>query len=252
MENKTADEWPEGEAIGQLIARIRVSRGKSQYALADALATAAGNPSATRNYVNRWESGRRIPTPYWRQQLSVVLSIPIDVLDRAAAVAKRNRDAVTTQESQTSVSREHDDVLSDIGEVRSWAVFAPSVEPGMIDRSDEFGALISLLTSAAKPGSSSKVVAIFGPGGLRKSNIGSPGMRRSSDHPRVLRDSLGRDRRAVHIGAGCATDLRSLCTPGACSTTPLGCRQAGFHFARVLADSRILIVIDNVWSGADF
>lgn len=76
------------EPIGALIARHRDASGKSQYTLAEALARASGNPAVTREYVNRWEHHKRIPTPYWRRHLSAVLDIPIDTLDRAAAIAK--------------------------------------------------------------------------------------------------------------------------------------------------------------------
>jgi hypothetical protein len=55
-------------------------------ALADLLAEASGNDSATRECVSRWENGKHIPTPYWRRHLS-------SVLDRAAAVAKTGRAA---------------------------------------------------------------------------------------------------------------------------------------------------------------
>lgn len=84
--------WPPDEPIDQLIGRVRVHRGSSQYTLADALRAASGNPSVDRSYVSRWERRRRIPTPYWRRYLSVVLEIPLPVLDRAAANARMRRE----------------------------------------------------------------------------------------------------------------------------------------------------------------
>jgi hypothetical protein len=84
--------WPLDEPIDQLIGRVRVYRGASQYTLADALRAASGNPSVDRSYINRWERRRRIPTPYWRRYLSVVLEIPLPVLDRAAANARMRRE----------------------------------------------------------------------------------------------------------------------------------------------------------------
>jgi hypothetical protein len=41
--------------------------------------------------VARWETGRRIPTPYWRTHLGVILRLPPEALDRAAAAAKAQR-----------------------------------------------------------------------------------------------------------------------------------------------------------------
>jgi 3-keto-L-gulonate-6-phosphate decarboxylase/transcriptional regulator with XRE-family HTH domain len=78
--------------IGRLVESARVSAGQSQYVLAERLRGASGNLSVTREYVARWENGRRIPTPYWRQFLSAVLDVSRDDLDRAAATALRLRD----------------------------------------------------------------------------------------------------------------------------------------------------------------
>jgi len=57
----------------------------------------------TRLSVNRWETGRRIPRSSWRQYLSKALDIPLDVLDRAAAVsaALRPENPGTMTTSQT-------------------------------------------------------------------------------------------------------------------------------------------------------
>lgn len=84
---------PEGnsESAGALIERVRVAQGKSQDVLAEALRDVSGNLSVNREYVSRWEAGRRVPTPYWRRHLSTVLNIPQDDLDRAATVARTQR-----------------------------------------------------------------------------------------------------------------------------------------------------------------
>ena len=39
----------------------------------------------------RWETGQRIPTPYWRAHLAAVLQLPSASLDRAAAVTRARR-----------------------------------------------------------------------------------------------------------------------------------------------------------------
>jgi transcriptional regulator with XRE-family HTH domain len=80
-----------GQPIGALIERVRGEAGKSQEALAAALRAASGNHGVDREAVSRWENGKRIPTPYWRDYLSTVLGISLDLLDRAAAVARAQR-----------------------------------------------------------------------------------------------------------------------------------------------------------------
>ena len=87
------DGWADAEAAGELIARARERLGKSQYALAEALREACGRGDGIpdRTMVARWETGRRIPTPYWRTHLAAVLQLPPSVLDQAAAVSKAQR-----------------------------------------------------------------------------------------------------------------------------------------------------------------
>ena len=87
------DGWAGAETVGELIARARERLGKSQYALAEALREACGRDDGVpdRGMVARWETGRRIPTPYWRAHLATVLQIPLSVLDQAAAVTKAHR-----------------------------------------------------------------------------------------------------------------------------------------------------------------
>src|SRR5580700_5551570 len=83
------------ESIGELIARQRERLGKSQYTLAEELSQACGRGDGVpdRSMVARWETGRRIPTPYWRAHLATVLHLAPAVLDRAAAIAKARRSA---------------------------------------------------------------------------------------------------------------------------------------------------------------
>jgi Helix-turn-helix len=56
-------QWSDAEPIGRLVERVRADQGKSQHVLAELLAEASGNPSITREYVSRWENGKRIPPP---------------------------------------------------------------------------------------------------------------------------------------------------------------------------------------------
>lgn len=66
-----ADWWLDEETIGELISRARDRLGKSQYTLAEALREVSGRSDSVpdRSMVARWETGRRIPTPYWRVHL---------------------------------------------------------------------------------------------------------------------------------------------------------------------------------------
>ncbi len=88
-----ADWWLGEETVGELISQARDRLGKSQYALAEALREASGRSDGVpdRGMVARWETGRRIPTPYWRVHLAAVLQVPAAELDRAAAAAKARR-----------------------------------------------------------------------------------------------------------------------------------------------------------------
>lgn len=94
-----ADWWLGEEAVGELISRARGRLGKSQYALAEALREVSGRGDGVpdRGMVARWETGRRVPTPYWRIHLAAVLQLPPAELDRAAAVAKARRAATQKQ-----------------------------------------------------------------------------------------------------------------------------------------------------------
>jgi transcriptional regulator with XRE-family HTH domain/tetratricopeptide (TPR) repeat protein len=87
-----AESWPDDESIGELILRVRLRLG-TQDALAEALREVSGNPSVDRKYINRWENGKRIPTPYWLGHLSEVLAVPLKVLERSVAIAKARRQA---------------------------------------------------------------------------------------------------------------------------------------------------------------
>lgn len=85
--------WLGEETLGELIARAREQLGKSQYALAAALREAAGRGDGIpdRSMVARWETGRRIPTPYWRTYLAAVLAVSPADIDKSAAVARAQR-----------------------------------------------------------------------------------------------------------------------------------------------------------------
>ncbi|MFI7673631.1 helix-turn-helix transcriptional regulator [Actinophytocola sp. NPDC049390] len=79
---------PFGVPVGDLIRELRHRRGLTQVALAERLAEMSGNDGVNRRQVARWERGKRIPSPYWRNWISAVLEVPSTRLDRAAAVAR--------------------------------------------------------------------------------------------------------------------------------------------------------------------
>jgi transcriptional regulator with XRE-family HTH domain len=87
------DWWLTEETVGELIVRVREHLGKSQYALAAALREVSGRSDGIpdRSMVARWETGRRIPTPYWRAHLAAVLQLSPAELDKAAAVTRARR-----------------------------------------------------------------------------------------------------------------------------------------------------------------
>lgn len=68
-------------SIGDIIRELRSQLGWSQGRLADELGQVSGHPSITREYVSRWEHGRKIPGPFWIGHLAVVLQVPRWVLE---------------------------------------------------------------------------------------------------------------------------------------------------------------------------
>ncbi|WP_425353074.1 helix-turn-helix domain-containing protein [Saccharomonospora piscinae] len=81
------------EPIWDLVRRVRRLRGLTQYQLADRLAELSNNSSVSRDEVARWERGKRVPGPYWRQWLSVALGVPVDQLLEAVRCGRLRRAA---------------------------------------------------------------------------------------------------------------------------------------------------------------
>lgn len=77
--------------IGQMIRQARIILGYSQYAIADELVRASGNDSLTREQVARWERGKRIPGPYWRRWICMVLQLPVGDVEVAVRSARNAR-----------------------------------------------------------------------------------------------------------------------------------------------------------------
>jgi transcriptional regulator with XRE-family HTH domain len=76
--------------IGPLLRELRKQAGRSQAEQADLLSISAGRV-ITRNEVSRWESERRLLTPWWQQKYAVTFDVPVDQLRRAVAATKSRR-----------------------------------------------------------------------------------------------------------------------------------------------------------------
>lgn len=137
-------------------------------------------------------------------------------------------------------------------QVDSNASFAmvPRLEPYVISRDDLLNELEDLVVAMAA-GGAERVLTLVGPGGFGKTTLAAilgnqPRIREA--FPEILWVETGEDCTPARV-----TELISdLCfhldgtRPGL--TDP---DQAGFHLARVIGDRHVLLVVDNVWSGAD-
>lgn len=89
--SRQSDPEGAGEPIWELMRRVRKLRGMTQYQLADRLAELSNNSSVSRDEVARWERGKRVPGPYWRQWLSVALDVPAEQLLEAVRYGRLRR-----------------------------------------------------------------------------------------------------------------------------------------------------------------
>ncbi|WP_406279184.1 NB-ARC domain-containing protein [Nocardia sp. NBC_00881] len=181
--------------------------------------------------VSKWEAGwdQLIPGPDSQAMLDTVLS-------QASEEEKdRFRTLLTELPAQRPAPISH-------------YVLAPPPEPGLINRSEDFTTLVSLLTSGARQDST---VAVCGPGGFGKTTLAT----QVCADP-VVQEAF-REILWVETGQGCTPArlvelISDLCVHldgrRPALTTP---EQAGFHLARVTQGRSVLIVIDNVWSAAD-
>jgi transcriptional regulator with XRE-family HTH domain len=63
-------------SIGEMITELRSALGWSQGRLAGELGRQSGHPSITREYVSRWEHGKKTPGPFWTGHLAAVFQVP--------------------------------------------------------------------------------------------------------------------------------------------------------------------------------
>jgi tetratricopeptide (TPR) repeat protein len=76
--------------IGPLLRALREQAGRSQSEQAAVLSDFAGR-AVTRNEVSRWESQRRLLTPFWQAHYAASLAVPVAQLRRAVAAVKAQR-----------------------------------------------------------------------------------------------------------------------------------------------------------------
>jgi transcriptional regulator with XRE-family HTH domain len=114
------------ESIGALLARVRTGRGMSQLRMAELLCAAAGLPTVTRHEVSRWEREQRVPSRHWLRWLAVVLNVPLEELELAAAAA-RDRRAASTRGDRARRDRLGDDLAR---LAHAWLAAPPHVVSG--------------------------------------------------------------------------------------------------------------------------
>jgi transcriptional regulator with XRE-family HTH domain len=69
-------------SLGVMIRDARIEKGWSQGQLAGALRERSGRATITREEISRWETGKRVPGPFWINHLEAVLGTPQGVLER--------------------------------------------------------------------------------------------------------------------------------------------------------------------------
>ncbi len=80
---------PHTVRLGFLIRELRESLGWSQSQLATALCKVSNHNSVTRETISRWESGKRVPGPWWLRHLATTLQVPIEILEKARVDRRR-------------------------------------------------------------------------------------------------------------------------------------------------------------------
>ncbi|WNZ14951.1 helix-turn-helix transcriptional regulator [Streptomyces sp. 11x1] len=94
------------DEFAELLVRLRKGAGRTQDEQADAINTASGRETMTRREINRYETGRNIPTNHTLVYIAVACGIPPEFLQREAAAARaRRRHARRQEEEQDDVKR---------------------------------------------------------------------------------------------------------------------------------------------------
>ncbi|WP_252395272.1 NB-ARC domain-containing protein [Streptantibioticus parmotrematis] len=183
--------------------------------------------------VSNWEAGGEEIEPVPESQ-----ALLDTVLERADSAARqRFREILGASAAATSPA---------LGSF----ILAPSPEPALVHRSDDFENLVSVIGEASAT-TGTVPVAVCGPGGFGKTTL----VTQVCDDPRVR--ELFPEILWVETGEECTAArtvqlISDLCVHLSGTRPALtDPEQAGFHLARLLQDRRALLVIDNVWSATD-
>ncbi|WP_423463362.1 NB-ARC domain-containing protein [Promicromonospora sp. MS192] len=132
----------------------------------------------------------------------------------------------------------------------SGFAMVPDLEPALIARPDVLQTLVAMIGEAAEaPGA--QIICVAGPGGFGKTTLAT-----QAGHAPSVRDGFP-EILWVETGEHCTPARITHLISDLCfhldGTRPelSDPEQAGFHLARVIGERRLLLVVDNVWSGAD-
>jgi hypothetical protein len=189
----------------------------------------AAHLGVTDRAVSKWEAGNgdRVPGP-----------------DSQAIL-----DTVFEQADENARSRFWEELGQRPVEPVRGVTMVPDMDPAMIARPD-LQALVDIVLEASAA-ASGHVVAIAGPGGFGKTTLATQAVhaaRIREAFPEILWVETGEDCSPTQV----AHLISDLCFHLDGTRPELSDpEQAGFHLARVVGDRKMLLVIDNVWSGAD-
>ena len=200
-----------------------------RHALRMSVRAFAANLGVTDRAVSKWEAGNgdRVPGPESQA-----------ILDTAFERADKNAHARFWEELGQRPA----------GPVRG-VTMVPDMDPAMIARPD-LQVLVDIVLEASDA-VSGHLVAIAGPGGFGKTTLATQAVhdaRIRESFPEILWVETGEDCSPAQV----AHLISDLCFHLDGTRPELSDpEQAGFHLARVVGDRKMLLVVDNVWSGAD-
>jgi len=87
----------EQHGIGALLRLLRTEAGRSQSDQAEVLSELSGQP-LTRNEISRWESERRLVTPFWQKHIAASFEIDVQEIRRAVVSTRAERRKAKTGE----------------------------------------------------------------------------------------------------------------------------------------------------------